>query len=216
MTGSFIYKQKNYWLLLPVLGALLFVALYIAATLLYPGGSQADQYAHGFSWVHNYWCNLLNVYALNGAPNPARPVALTGMVILCLTLASFWFQFPGHVGIGRLAGRIIQVAGILSMLIAMFLNTGWHDTVTNLASLFGLIATAGVFAGLYKLRWYGLFAFGFLNIGLVVLNNYLYYNKGLIIYLPVIQKISFASFLVWISCISISLYRKTTLSPGIP
>lgn len=45
---------------------------------------------------------------------------------------------------------------------------------------------------------------------LVGLNNYLYYNKGLIIYLPVIQKISFITFLAWICAIVITIYNKKT------
>ena len=94
------------------------------------------------------------------------------------------------------------------MVIAFFLFTNInHDLVTNLASIFGLIATIGTFAGLYKTKWFALFAFGLLNILLVAVNNYVYYTKGLIIYLPVVQKISFATFLIWICCIDINLYR---------
>jgi hypothetical protein len=60
---------------------------------------------------------------------------------------------------------------------------------------------------LYKTKWFGLFAFGLLNVLLVGLNNYVYYSNGLIVYLPVIQKISFATFLIWVCCITIKLYR---------
>ena len=93
------------------------------------------------------------------------------------------------------------------MTIAFFLFTNInHDLVTNLASTFGLIATVGTFVGLYKKKWFGLFTFGLLNILLVVANNYVYYTKGLIIYLPLIQKISFAAFLIWIGCIDVNLF----------
>jgi len=94
------------------------------------------------------------------------------------------------------------------MTIALFLFTKWHDEITNLASLFGLVATVGSFVVLYKINWYGLFAFGIINLLLVALNNYVYYTKGLIIYLPVIQKITFAAFLVWVCCINVSLYQR--------
>jgi hypothetical protein len=78
--------------------------------------------------------------------------------------------------------------------------------VINLASSVGLIATIGTFVGLYHTKWWGLFVFGLFNILLVCLNNYVYYNKELIIYLPVIQKISFASFLIWVCCMDVQLY----------
>jgi hypothetical protein len=203
-------KQRNIWILVPVLGTVLYIILYIVATLLYPGGSQVDKSSIGFSWTNNYWCNLLNENAMNGQHNPAKPVAMTGMFILCLTLAFFWFLFPKHINVGRPARLVIRISGILAMAIAFFLFTNIdHDLITDLASFFGLIATVGTFIGLYKTGWYGLFAFGLLNVLLVGLNNYLYYNKGLIIYLPIIQKISFATFLAWICSIDLKLYRLT-------
>jgi hypothetical protein len=207
-----IHKEKNIWVLTPIFGTILFVVFYFVATLLYPGGSQVDRNAVGFSWVNNYWCNLLNKNAIDGQLNPAKPVAMTGMFILCLTLSFFWLLFPRHINIGKFAKLTVQISGTLSMIIAFFLFTDInHDLVTNLASFFGFIATVGTFIGLYKNKWYGLFFFGLLNILLVGLNNYVYYTKGLIIYLPVIQKISFATFLIWVCCIDINLYRRTKI-----
>ena len=199
-------------MLTPIFGTTLFVVLYAMATLFYPGGSQADKHSIGFSWTNNYWCNLLNENAINGRHNAAKPIAMTGMFVLCLTLTFFWFLFPSYINIGKFAKLTIQISGTLAMTSALFLFTNInHDLVTNLASTFGLIATVGTFIGLYKTRWYGLFAFGLLIIVLVGLNNYVYYNKELIIYLPIIQKISFAAFLVWVCSIDIKLYQNTTL-----
>jgi len=188
-------KTNNIWVLAPVLGTIIFVMVYIIATFFYPGGSQVDKNSIGFSWINNYWCNLLNENAINGQHNPAKPIAMAGMLVLCLTLTFFWFLFPRYINIGKFAKRTIQISGTLSMTIAFLLFTDInHDLITNLASFFGFIATVGTFIGLYKTKWYGLFAFGLLNILFVGLNNYVYYNKELIIYLPVIQKISFATF----------------------
>ncbi|MFM9984643.1 MAG: hypothetical protein ACKVOK_05380, partial [Flavobacteriales bacterium] len=52
---------------------------------------------------------------------------------------------------------------------------------------------------------------GLLNIALVGLNNYLYFSENMIKYLPVVQKISFVSFLVWISFMDLRVYRCTFL-----
>lgn len=190
------------------MGTLLFVLLYFISTLYYPGGSQIDKKSSGFSWVNNYWCNLLNETAINGQANPAKPIALIGMFVLCLTLSFFWFIFPRQISISKNLRLVIQVSGMLAMTVASFLFTNInHDLITNLASSFGAIATIGTFIGLYKNKLFGLFRFGLLNILLVGLNNLCYYNKDLIIYLPVIQKISFATFLVWICCIDIKLFQ---------
>lgn len=202
-------KAKSIWVLTPIFGTIVFVVLYVVATLLYPGGSQADKNSIGFSWTNNYWCNLLNEKAINGQHNPAKPIAMTGMFVLCLTLSFFWFLFAKHINLNRNLKLVIQISGTIAMTIAFFLFTNInHDLVTNLAAVFGAAATIGTFIGLYKTKWFGLFTFGLFNILLVVLNNYVYYTKGLIIYLPVIQKISFATFLVWICCIDIKLYRR--------
>jgi hypothetical protein len=157
---------------------------------------------------------LLNEIAINGQPNPAKPIALTGMFVLCLTLSVFWFILPRQIYISKGLKLTIQVSVIFSMTVAFLLFTNLnHDLVTNLASSFGAMATIVTFIGLYKNKLFGLFAFGLLNILFVGLNNLCYYNKELIVYLPVIQKISFATFLVWVCCISVKLFRGTEKQP---
>lgn len=202
-------KANSYWLLTPLWGTALFIALYILATLFYPGGSQADAHARGFSWTNNYWCNLLNEKAINGQFNPARPVALLAMVVLSLTLSAFWLLFAAKSSVSKILRVVIGVSGVLSMAAGFFLFTAAdHDFVTNLASALGLIAVIGTLIGLYKMKWFGLFVIGLANLLLVAANNYVYYNKDLLHYLPVIQKITFAVFLVWICLISLHLYRQ--------
>ncbi len=152
---------------------------------------------------------MLNETAINGQPNSSKPIALAGLLVLCLTLAFFWYIFPKQIVINKTLKQIIQISGILAMIIAFLLFTQInHDLVTNAASTFGAIATIGTFIGLYKNKHHKLFQFGLFNILLVVLNNLCYYNKELIIFLPVVQKISFVAFLVWICNISIELYNR--------
>ena len=83
-----------------------------------------------------------------------------------------------------------------------------HDLAISVASGFGLLGLTGVFVGLYKKRWFTLFGFGIMNLLLIVLNNYLYYSEVLIHYLPVVQKITFASFLLWIGLICYKMRVK--------
>lgn len=204
-------KQNNIWLLTPVFGTLVFVLIYIAATLLYPGGSQVDKNSAGFDWFNNYWCNLLNEYAINGQQNPARPVAITGLLVLSLVLTAFWFLFSRYSHCRKVPGLIIRLSGTVAMSISLLLFTDMnHDLVTNLASGFGLIATVTILIVLYQMKWYGLLIFGICNLLLIAGNNYLYYHKELIVYLPVVQKLSFAAFLLWVCCITIFLYSGNT------
>ncbi len=195
----------------PTIGTILFILLYLVSTLYYPGGSQVDKNSVGFSWVNNYWCNLLNDKAINGQSNTAQPIALTAMFILCTMLTLFWVQFPKYTTIKKVYKLTITICGTLAILISTFLFTNYdHDLITNLASLFGLIATIGAFIGLFKNGWKMLFYFGLLNILLVVINNIFYYRKDLIYYLPIVQKITFVTFLIWICLINLKIYRLTT------
>src|SRR5215471_13752953 len=102
-------KVNSIWILTPVFGALLFVVLYIIAADSYPGGSQADKNSVGFSWINNYWCNLLNDNAVNGQHNPAKPVAMAGMLVLCVTLSFFWYIFPQYIRLRSMLARTTQI-----------------------------------------------------------------------------------------------------------
>ena len=192
------------------MGIVVYIILYLVATTFYPDGSQVDKNSIGFSWVNNYWCNLLNEKAINGEHNAAKPFAVCAMVVLSVSLTLFWFLFARHMKIKRSLRVLIQISGMLSILLSFFLLTNSnHDLVINVASMAGLVAVIGTYIGFYKNKLHLLFSFGLLMILLIALNNYVYYTKGLIIYLPVIQKITFAIFLIWICCIDINLYRRS-------
>lgn len=176
--------------------------------VFYPGGNQLNKNSKGFSWAQNYWCNLLNENAINGQHNASRPIALIAMLVLCITLATFWYLFPKQIPFKKSTRLMIQISGCLAMIIGMFLFTGFHDYIINIATCFGLIAITGTFIGLYKMKWTKLFRMGLFSIILLVLNNILYYNSELIFYLPVVQKLTFAYFLLWICLIDIKLYNN--------
>lgn len=209
-TSSNHHNKKKLLLFTPLAGFIIFCMLYYYATTRYPGGSQAHAQATGFSWKHNYWCNLLNERGINGEFNTARPVAIVAMFVLSLSLALFWYTFAQQVKLTLKLKYTIQFSGIATSILSLLLLTKInHDTSTNLISFCGLIATTGVFIALFQYKWKGLIIFGSINIILVILNNYLYYNEELIIHLPVLQKISFASFLCWTSSIIIVTHRLT-------
>lgn len=204
-------KPLNIALLL-LFGAVLFLLLYLAAAKLYPGGSQFDAHEQGFSFKHGYWCNLLNYAALNGQINKGRPFAVASLLTLIFTLGTFWYIFPIMVALPKNLKRLIQFSGIASVVSVFFISSRHHDPVTNIASFFGLIAVAGTMVALRKLHWTSLFWFGIFNILLVVANNVLYYGEGLQIYLPAVQKITFASFVLWICLMDIAAMRYSRMA----
>jgi len=198
--------------LVSIFGCVLFIILYIIAALLYPGGSETDKTAIGYSWTNNYWCNLLHDDAINGEPNTAKPIAIAGMFILVLALSGFWILFPRYINTNKAYRLIIQICGVIGMISSFFLIADRnHDLVVNIASGFGFIAVIGVLVCLYQTKWFWLFGYGLFNIFLIFLNNYLYHS-GKMFYLPIVQKFSFLSFLVWICCIEMKLYRRNVIN----
>lgn len=202
-------QRSNIKFLLPVAGFCLFIIFYIVSAALYPGGSEVDRYARGFSWQHNYWCDLLQARAENGEPNKARPMAIIAMSVLCISIALFWFFVPSLFKMSSFFKKLIQYAGIGSMAVLVFLQADFHDIIINIAGVSGLIAISGTLAGLYKNRSFTLFALGLICLFLLFVNNYIYYTKHGIAWLAVIQKISFVFFLVWFSGVVIRLFQKT-------
>ncbi|MEO8771211.1 MAG: hypothetical protein ABI402_14045 [Ferruginibacter sp.] len=77
---------------------------------------------------------------------------------------------------------------MLSMILAFFLFTSFHDIILNVAGFFGLIALFGTFIGLNNIKAMPLLYFGFFNLLLIVLNNYFYHSDWLIIYFRLFRK----------------------------
>ncbi len=194
--------------LFPTIGILLYIALYIFSASLYPGGSQADLNAKGFDWINNYWCNLLNVEAMNGALNPARPFAMAAMIILCFSMALFFYLFPKFFFVSKFWKTTTQVSGGLAMTFAVLIFTDYHDVMTSLASIFGLFALIGIFVGLIKNKSTGYLLAGGFCIFLIAVNNYIYYSKQFLVALPLIQKITFAIMLVWVMALNVEFLKK--------
>ena len=193
--------------LVPVAGILLFMGLYILAALLYPGGSYADHHAIGFSWQHNYWCNLMADQAINGKNNTARPVAISAMIVLCIALIIFWNQVPRLFN-KKPVNNFIRYCGMGSMLSPPFLSADAHDLVINLGAGLGCLAILALLTRFYAYRMNSLLVQGIICLLLCVINNYVYYSDKLIHLLPVVQKVTFLIFLLWFMQVSLKLYRK--------
>lgn len=194
-------------MLIPVWGICIFVILYIIAASLYPGGSDVNPSAIGFSLKNNYWCELMATHAKNGLVNSSRPVAIAAMAVLSISLIVFWYQIPSLFKFRKFTYLFIRFFGISSMLVTPLFLTGLHDWVINLGSLFGGLAIIALLINLYNFKLYFLFSIGIICLLLCALNNYVYYNQAYLHHLPVIQKISFLVFLIWFILLSLQLYK---------
>lgn len=181
-----------------ILGIALFALLYFRAAQLYPGGNQTDKTAPGFDWLNNYWCDLLGPIADNGQANPARPIAMLATAILCAALANFWWHLAGFWETSRMRRTIFRNSGAVSMATALILFTPFHDTAIVVSGGSGVAAIVFTFAVLRQKTLQRHFAFGVFCLALVALNNFIYWTKSGLGWLPIVQKVTFLVFLGWV------------------
>lgn len=199
---------NTFVLLLPIFGIGIFISLYVIATTYYPGGSWVDQGQNGFSFWNNYLCDLLDYYAINGDINIARFYARASLAFLCVSLIILWFYLPLLFLIKSVNLKLMSFSGILSLVITLFLASVSHDLIVRIAGVFGAIAIILLIVELHKIQFYKMLRLGVFCLIVFFLNYYIYETNLYIKMLPVIQKITFVSFISWFILLDISLYRK--------
>jgi hypothetical protein len=200
-------KIDRGYLLLPLVGVVVFVILYYISTLYYPGGSDVDTNYIGFDWKNNYWCDLTDEITESGAENPARPVAIFAMFVLCLSIAYLSYIIPPFFRKLKFS-FLISYFGISSMVAANFVFTEFHSSAAYISGILGIIPLALAYYGLYKHRHKMLFVFGIISLFFLALNFFIYVTKIHIEILPLIQKFTFLAFLIWIGMLNIEVYKN--------
>ena len=196
-------------LLLPLLGMLIFLILYVVAALNYPGGSWKVPDSSGFSFWNNYLCDLLDEYAVNGMLNDARYFARAALAFLCSAILLLWFMLPRLFPSPGINKTIMWLSGIFALGTTYFLSSGTHDLTLRIAGVFGIVAFIACLIELFRARFYKLFLVGVLSVVIFVI-NYIIYETGIFIRaLPLIQKFTFLCCMLWFLMLNIALIRST-------
>ncbi|XLS27434.1 hypothetical protein ACJD0Z_09515 [Flavobacteriaceae bacterium M23B6Z8] len=205
-TYHLIRPPARFILILPVVGMILFVLFYLIAAFNYSGGSYRVPDAAYFDFWYNYLCDLLDATTYQGLPNDASVYARAALVILSVSLSIIWYYSPLLFELKIYQRRIVQISGILSMLIVLFLGSDQHDLIIRIAGFFGIIAFLIMIKALFNAKYYLLALGGVLCI-LIFFINYLIYESGFLINaLPVIQKFTFIFFILWFLLLDLTLY----------
>jgi len=203
-------KKKRHIILvrLPLVGMFLFVILFLVATLQYTTGLETSVSGLGFNFKENYLCDLLDINTLGGTINPAHITARIALTIICFSVILLWFELPKLFSIKSNTLTIMQVTGIISMVILLFLAAGNHDVIIRISGVFGLFAVISILIELYKASLFWLFLFGFFFLALFLTNYYIYESGILLERLPLIQKITFVICLTWFALLNSMLYLR--------
>ena len=201
-------ERNRIQFLLPLFGLALFVLFYVVAAMHYPGGSQIDPDKTGFSFWNNYLCDLLDIQTINGVPNPARYYSRVALLVLCLGLMLLWCYVPRLFAEIKGNATAIRATGMGSMLITLFMDGDNHDLVVRLAGMFGFVALVLLMIQLLKSGRAALFGFGLFCLLIFLVNYYIYETSIYIDALPVIQKVTFVSFLCWFGLLDVAIYKR--------
>jgi hypothetical protein len=194
--------------LLPVAGVVVFVGLYAVAAWLYPGGTREDPGRTGFSFVDNYWCDLLDRTTYGGRPNPSASVGVTAMVVLSAGLAVLWWTVPVLFPRARRTASLVRLAGLGSGVIAPCVATRFHDLAIHVSGLLAVIAFVATMTALGRRVGIGVRAVAALALGLSLATYLVWQTRVGLSLLPLVQKAAFAAFLGWIVLVAREVARE--------
>ena len=194
--------------LIPLFGMALFVLCYLIAAGLYPGGSWNNPGQLGFSWRHNYLCDLLDTRAVNGMLNTGRHWARVALGLLSLGLVVLWYRLPALARGPVWFRQLLRYSGLAALGTMVFLRADTHELTVYIAGAFGLIALSLLLVGLWRQGLKSLVLFGGWCLGIFVVNYAIYETGRFLQALPLIQKITFSSFLAWFIWLDVKLWRQ--------
>ena len=197
--------------LLPTFGILIFIALYIYSANVYPGGSPIDPNSVGYDWLNNFWCNLMSENAINGNENPARSISIFAIVVLGCSMLIFFFQFTKYFVKSRFLTITIQATGALAMLSAALIFTKYHDVMTTILSICGLIGILSIIRTLHINKMALFKITGIVCLLVIGLNNLFYYIEKLNEYLPIVQLIDFILVLGWTVGLNLKMMKMQAI-----
>ncbi len=207
MNSSFLNRFQY----LPIIGCCLFLFLISMASYHFPGGSQAENCALGYSWVNNYLCDVIAIEAYNGDAHPYSKIGLAAMMCLCGAISMFFFFFTDWMEVKGRWRFIIKWMGLVSMICAMLIFTELHNIMIAISSILALPALLGVFIILYRKKLFPFFYAGILILLLLLLNNVIYYTQYMEECLPQIQKISVLCVVFWIVVMNWKMVKVSKL-----
>ncbi len=187
------------WSWIPIGAVGFFLVCYISGAYLYPGGAKFNPASLGFSLIDNYWCDLFDSPTYGGQDNPARPVALVGISVLSIGLMVLWWKLPAYFGSARRGKALaIRSMGVLGAGLLPLVASPFHDSIINGTSL---LLSGAILLTLGILRQQGKQQALYLGVAMMALVgiNLLVWKTGVgLLYLPLLQKISFGFFLLWV------------------
>jgi hypothetical protein len=174
-----------------LIGVVISLILMMRSISIYPGGSMFNEYAIGFDWTKNFMSNLFGTKALNGAENPSRIWAYSGMILFPITYALFFMNMAKKIP-EKNAANILKYGGVANILFTFLTVTPLHDIMLILSTTLFWTCLVVITVFILKTR---LHLFKFFCIICLLIFYYSVYLWGTNDWslLPIMQKVNFIS-----------------------
>ena len=150
-----------------------------------------DEYSIGFDWTKNFMSNLFGTRALNGAENPSRIWAYSGMILFPISYAIFFINMAKKIP-DKNAANAIKYGGVANVLFTFLTVTHLHDLMLIISTTLFWTCLIVITIFILKTR---LHLFKFLCVACLLIFYYSVYLWGISDWnlLPIIQKVNFVT-----------------------
>jgi len=205
---------KHYVPYLPIAGMILYVLVFTAAAFSYPGGSINEPAAVGYSFFHNFLCDVMDPVTKGGVENNARTVAVISHLILSFTMISFFYILPEIFQKKNRNTYLVRGFGMLTMTVFIFMYTPFHDQIVTATGVLGTIALIPFFIELYHYEGKSLKQLALACYAMSVVVFFIFETKYGFYYLPFLQKVTFALdawWVIWVCLIVLEKNKKRSI-----
>lgn len=195
----------------PIWGMGLYIIVFIFAASGYPGGSINIPNAVGYSFYHNFLCDVMNPITQAGSINNARSLAIVSHLILSFTMIAFFYILPKIFPEKNRNTKLIAYFGMATMFVFIFMYTPYHDLIVTITGVLGTFALIPFFIELHHYKNKGLKQLAYLCYVLSLIVFFIFETKIGFYYLPFLQKITFfvdAWWVIWSCLIVINLNKS--------
>jgi hypothetical protein len=199
---------KNYYSYFPIAGFALYIIVFTLAALQYPGGSFNLPNAEGYSFFHNFLCDVMDPVTKGGVFNPARMLAVVSHIILSLTMISFFYMLPEIFDKRNRNFFMIRYFGMFTMTVFMLMATAYHDLIVTFTGVLGTLALIPFFIELRNYKDKRLAQLACLCFFMSIVVFFIFETKIGFYYLPFLQKITFVLDAWWVIWVSIIVQGK--------
>lgn len=206
-----IKSIQKYYPYFPIIGMGTYLIVFIIAAMDYPGGSENEPFAIGYSFFDNFLCDVMNPTTHGGEYNPARSLATISHLILSATMVAFFYLLPEIFSWSNRNTKVIRYMGMLTMTVFIFMYTPFHDQIVTATGVLGTVALVPFFIEMRKYPNGGLKFLAYSCFIMSIIVFFIFETKIGYYYLPFLQKITFVLDAWWVIWVSLIVLKKKQL-----